>query len=298
MYYLPLDRRAPWPPAMVSACRRAVFDGFTRAMAASGLGPRQGGIILEGEADSSILREAAGRGFTTVCAIKAAGDPGFERDGGDDALEAHARSCAAAYWKVVLRYNPEGDRAANCRLASWLRRLGGSLRRRPGPRLMCDLVVPPTQRQIALGINSYDRNLLPALTTSAIEQLLAAGVEPDVWVIEGLQLRDDYLRVIEATTRGGRNARCLVRAAGHTNETTRELMAVGLSVPGVSGVVFGRAPFWEPAASWVRGRTSRPTAVAAVASQFQPWMSQLEAAVAGRSSRSRIPEHVCPAPSP
>jgi hypothetical protein len=74
-------------------------------------------------------------------------------------------------------------------------------------------------------------------------------------------------------------ASCLVRAAGHGSDSTRERMIAGLSVPGVRGIVLGPHRFWEPAASWVCGGTSRTAAVATVASEFQTWIAQLEFAL-------------------
>jgi myo-inositol catabolism protein IolC len=277
MYLVPLDRQAPWPAAALMAAKHAVYEGVAKAASDVGLPAGEAGIIVDEHSGASILREATGAGFQTACAIKTVDDPGFAGDEMADA--AHLDSCRAPYWRVVLRYNPEGDRAANFRQAAWTRRLSDALRRRGGPRLMCDLVVAPTQWQIALGIRAYERDVLPLLTRRAITQLLEAGVEPDVWVTEGFARRDEYVRVLEAITSKGRSSRCLVRAAGHANETTRELMTVGLSVPGVDGVVLGRAPFWEPAASWICGRSSRAVAVSAVASEFLAWISQLEAAI-------------------
>jgi 5-dehydro-2-deoxygluconokinase len=278
MYFLPLDRQAPWPTGAIAAAKQAIYDGFVKAMTAAGLPPDTGGIIVDEQFGATILRDAAGRGFATACAIRTIDDQGF--DAGNDDTAEHLDTCDASYWRVVMRYNPAGDRASNVRQASWVRRLCAALRRHAGPGLMCDLVLPPTQQQIALGIRAYERDVLPGLTRRAIAQLLDAGVEPDVWVVEGFEQRDDYARLTDVVaTQSRRRVGCLVRAAGHGNETTRERMTVGLSVPGVIGVVLGRAPFWAPAASWVCGGTSRTAAVATVASEFHAWIDQLEAAI-------------------
>ena len=49
----------------------------------------------------------------------------------------------------------------------------------------------------------------------AIHQLQEAGVEPDVWKIEGLDRRGDCERIVAAARRDGRsNVGCIVQLAG------------------------------------------------------------------------------------
>jgi myo-inositol catabolism protein IolC len=270
MYLLPLTQQVPWHLAAISAAKWAVYDGFRAAIADAGLSPGEAGVIADEHSGATIVRDAAARGLMTVCTAGRASDVGF------DGVGAHASTCEATYWKTVVSYNPEGDSASNGRQASRLSWIAERLRHRPRPRLMCDLVVPPTQVQLTSGIRTYGRRMLPGLTKRAIAQLLDAGVDPDVWVIEGFEREDEYREVVKTAARGGRPARSFVRAAGHSDSTTRDLMSVGLSVPGILGVVLPRAPFWESAVAWMSGRTTRAVAVATVRAQVRDWVSALE----------------------
>ena len=45
----------------------------------------------------------------------------------------------------------------------------------------------------------------PALVLEAIRTMQDAGVEPDIWKIEGLDHRDDCETVVATARRGGRN---------------------------------------------------------------------------------------------
>jgi len=270
MLMLPLDQHVSWQPAAVIAAKLAVYHGF-RAAAESAPGCEVG-IIADEESGRMILRDAAVRGFTTACAIGTIDDP---RTDADAAAVAHARACSATYWKVGIHYNPDGPGLSKTRQVVRMRRFSELVLQPAGVPLMCDLVVPPTAAQIASGIWNFDRSLLPALTVRAMREMLDAGVEPDVWVIEGFDRRDAYERVVEAAARGARPAGCFVRAAGHGDETTRHRMAVGLSVTGIVGVILGRAPFWEPAVEWMGGRRTRATAVATVAARVRSWVEKL-----------------------
>ena len=274
---LPLDQRASSQPAALETAKLAVYEGFRAA--AETLPPGAVGIIADELTGAGVLRDAAARGFVTACAIGSIEDAATEIG---HAASMHARDCTATYWKVIVRYNPGGVALHNARQLARARRLVEDVMRPAGVPLMCDLVVPPTASQIDRGIRAFERDFLPGLTARAVTELMEAGVTPDAWVIEAFERRQEYEHVVSAASRGGRNPRCVVRAAGYCDETTGRRMAVGLSVAGVVGVVLGRHGFWEPATEWVAGRSTRAAAVATVASHLRHWVARLApATVAG-----------------
>jgi myo-inositol catabolism protein IolC len=274
VYLLRLDPHLPWQPAAVEAAKRAMYDGFRAAADGNPLRD-QFGIIVDGRS-TMILRDAIEQGFRTVCTVDSVGS---ERDS-DDSGEClvHPFACEATYWRVVVRFNPSDESGLTPRQLGRLQRLSAGLRRPFGPRLLCDLVVPPTEWQLMHGIRAFDRELLPELTSRAIAWLVDAGVAPELWAIEGLGHPADYERVVTIAMRHAHTVGCLIRAAGHSDATTFELMAVGQATPGICGVVLGPAPFWEPAIAWMTSRTTRSRAVGVVAEQFRSWVDRLEAA--------------------
>src|SRR5260370_16389671 len=87
------------------------------------------------------------------------------------------------FCKVLVRYNPEGDRALNARQAARLKRLSDYLHEKSNSKFMFELLVPPEKAQLARGEGdkkAYDLGLRPERRAEAIELLQAAGVEPDV----------------------------------------------------------------------------------------------------------------------
>jgi hypothetical protein len=277
VYFLPLDRRLPWQPGAVTAAKRAIYEGFCQAVSGQVL-PRCTGIIADEMTAGGVLRDAAARGFATMCSRGPLDGPAANVD---DAVMAHALECAADSWRVNVRYNPGGSHAHNAAQADRARALIRALTGATRLRVACDLVVSPTAAQIARGIRAFDRDLRGELTVSALTELGEQGVEPDGWIIEGFESQDDYARVVAAARRGGRHAGCLVRAAGYGDETTRRLMAAGLSVAGVVGVVLAPAAFWDPATAWMKGEMTRAAAVALIAGRLRGWMAALESGNAG-----------------
>jgi 5-dehydro-2-deoxygluconokinase len=59
---------------------------------------------------------------------------------------------------------------------------------------MFELLVPPEKAQLDQlkgDKKAYDLELRPKLMVQTIEQLQEAGIEPEVWKIEGLDRRED-----------------------------------------------------------------------------------------------------------
>src|SRR6476646_7780928 len=87
----------------------------------------------------------------------------------------HIREFSPTFAKVLVRYNPGGDR-----------------------EFLFELLVPAEPAQLAHfggDADRYDRELRPDLMIEAIGELHAAGIEPDVWKIEGLDARGEGVRV-------------------------------------------------------------------------------------------------------
>ena len=93
-----------------------------------------------------------------------------------------------------MRYNPDGDLAMNRRQSERLKRLSDYLHTNGASRFMFEMLVPATPAQPdRFGGNKqdYDRELRPELMVRAIRELQDAGIEPDVWKIEGIDRRED-----------------------------------------------------------------------------------------------------------
>jgi myo-inositol catabolism protein IolC len=99
--------------------------------------------------------------------------------------------------KALVRYNPQGDAALNDRQSKRLRQLSVYLRNKSKSLFMFELLVPPEKSQLELvhgDRHAYDSQIRPRLTADAIKQVQDAGVEPDVWKVEGLDRNVIYTR--------------------------------------------------------------------------------------------------------
>ena len=117
----------------------------------------------------------------------------------------------------------------------------------------------------------------------AIEQLQAAGVEPDVWKIEGLDRREDCEAIIRAAQADGRNAvGCIILGRGEDDAKVREWLSTAASVPGFIGFAVGRTDFWQPLVDWRGGKIAIDRAVDEVAGRYREFVDLFRGIASGR----------------
>ena len=94
---------------------------------------------------------------------------------------------------------------------------------------------------------AYDLQLRPALMVQAIHELQDAGVEADVWKIEGIERKEDCQKVVAAARRAGRDkVGCIILGRGEDDKKVRQWLTTAAGVPGFIGFAVGRTTFWDP----------------------------------------------------
>ena len=113
----------------------------------------------------------------------------------------------------------------------------------------------------------------------AIQQLQDAGVEADVWKIEGLDRREDCEKIVAAARRGGRDkVGCIVLGRGEDDKKVREWLTTAAHVPGFIGFAVGRTTFWDPLVDYRAKKITREAAVKEIARRYREWVDLFEKA--------------------
>jgi 5-dehydro-2-deoxygluconokinase len=113
----------------------------------------------------------------------------------------------------------------------------------------------------------------------AIQELQDAGIESDVWKIEGIDRPDDCGKVVAAVRRGGRDqVGCIILGRGEDDTKVRQWLKTAAAVPGFIGFAVGRTSFWEPLTEWKDGRITRDAAVSEIARRYREWVDIFESA--------------------
>jgi 5-dehydro-2-deoxygluconokinase len=208
------------------------------------------------------------------------GQDEFDFEYGED-FGKHIEAFNPTFCKVLVRYNPEGDVTGNQRQAARLKRLSDYLHK-TGRKYMFELLVPaePAQLDRLKGDKkAYDLEMRPGLMIKAIHELQDAGVEADVWKIEGLDRGEDCARVVQAVRRNGRDkVGCIVLGRGEDDKKVRQWLATGAAVPGFIGFAVGRTTFWDPLVEWTEKKITREAAANEIARRFREWVDIFEKA--------------------
>jgi 5-dehydro-2-deoxygluconokinase len=292
LYILPFDHRGSfqkkmfgWPGALseaqtaeIAAAKRVVYDGFKAAIAA-GVPKGKAGILVDEQFGAAILRYAKADGFTTCAPAEKSGQEEFDFEYGED-FARHVEMFDPTFCKVLVRYNAEGDRTLNNAQAVRLKRLSDYLAGENRSRFMFELLVPPEPAQLEKlkgDKTAYDLELRPRLMVQAIHELQDAGVEPDLWKIEGLDGRQDCEKMVTAARRGGRDkVGCIVLGRGENDDKVHEWLATAAAVPGFVSFAVGRTVFWQPLVDWRAKKATREQAVDAMARRYREFVDIFE----------------------
>jgi myo-inositol catabolism protein IolC len=295
LYILPFDHRGSfqaqmfgWKGALtpeqaeqISATKQVIYDGF-KAAVMLGVPKERAGILVDEQFGASILRDAAAHGFTTCCPAEKSGQEEFDFGYGED-FGKHIETFSPTFCKVLVRYNPAGDRALNNRQADRLRRLSDYLHCKSPSLFMFELLVPPLKTQLDSvkgDRRAYDTELRPRLMLHAIEQLQDAWIEPDVWKIEGLERREDCEKIVQVARRDGRDkVGCIILGRGEDDLKVRNWLTTAASVPGFIGFAVGRTTFWDSLVSWLQDKLTREQAVAEIARRYRQFTNIFETRV-------------------
>jgi myo-inositol catabolism protein IolC len=106
---------------------------------------------------------------------------------------------------------------------------------------------------------------------------LTAGVEPDVWKIEGLDRREDCVKIVETVRRDGRNnIGCIILGRGSNEQKVIEWLRNAAGVPGFIGFAVGRTSFWEALVDLRDSKIARQNAVEQIAQRYMKWVGTFE----------------------
>jgi myo-inositol catabolism protein IolC len=280
---LPFDHRASYTSGLfgwkeplnveqaqtVADSKWVIYEGFKKARIPKG----EAGILVDEQYGVGIIRDATEQGTITAVSVETSGQDEFEFAYGDDFAE-HIKAMQPTFAKVLVRYNPEADRAMNRRQTERLQRLSDYLHLTQRLFLF-ELLVPPEPQQLERvnqDRDAYDTQVRPRLMVQAIEELRRAGVEPDVWKIEGLDQRTDCEQVVLAAHRDdGQHVGLIVLGRGASKERVTQWLQTAADVPGYIGFAVGRTSFWNAIVDFEAKRLSRDAAAAQIAQNFEEW---------------------------
>jgi myo-inositol catabolism protein IolC len=265
--------------AMIADAKHLVFEGMRQAVAA-GADPSVTGVLVDEQFGSTVPEEAHAQGLRLAMPAERSGQELFDFQYGEQFGE-HIERFNPDFTKVLVRYNPDGDAQENRGQLAKLKRLSDWLHERER-KFLFELLVPATEAQLeAVGGESerYDAQLRPELMRRTIAETQAAGVEVDVWKIEGVDERADCEMLVAQARSGGREGVvCVVLGRGADDAKVDHWLAQAAPVDGFVGFAIGRSIWWDPLKAYVDGKIERIAAAERIAQSYLRFVKVYEGA--------------------
>ena len=286
LYILAFDHRGSFEKMVgdasnVPGAKELIWEGFRRAIE-EGAPKEFAGVLVDAQYGAKVAAEAKAGGYKLAMPVEKSGQNEFDFEYGEQFGEK-IEEFDPDFSKVLVRYNPEGDRELNERQIVKLRRLSEWLHEHDRKYLF-ELLVPAEDAQLASVDGSedrYDTELRPQLMMEAILQLQNGGVEPDIWKIEGLDDRESCREIAQLCRREGRDrVSCVVLGRGASDAKVDEWLRAASGLDGYVGFAIGRSIFAESVKAYAADPAGfdRGGAVAAISANYRRFIDVYEGA--------------------
>lgn len=270
IYNIEQDKLTEENLAQIKEFKQIIYEGFKHAVTL-GIPKQDAAVLVDEEFGEAVLADAKVQGFLTIVSVERSGQDIFTFEYGDEFGE-HLEKYRPTFAKALIRYNPEDSddkkkaQQANLKILS-------DYAHKHAYKFLLEPLVPASESQLAQ-VNSiaddYDKTIRPQLTITMIKELQEAGVEPDIWKLEGLDRKEDYQAVVTQMRSGGRsNVNMVVLGRGASEDKVEEWITLGAGVDGVVGFAVGRTIFWNPIVAYHDERMSKEQTVEEISKNFQ-----------------------------
>jgi myo-inositol catabolism protein IolC len=253
----------------IADAKHLIYEGLAKA-SEQGTDPDVTGVLVDEQFGGDIPQDAKGRGLKLAMPVEKSGQDEFDFEYGDE-FGDHIERFDPDFSKVLVRFNPDGDADMNKRQADRLRRLSEWLRDNDR-KFLFELLVPAEDSQLEQvdgDADRYDSELRPELMRRAITELQEAGVEADIWKIEGIESTEDCERIAETARRDGRDGVvCVVLGRGADDAKVEHWLRQGAPVDAYAGFAIGRTIWWDALKGFLEGDIEREDAAEQIARKY------------------------------
>ena len=266
--------------AMIADAKHLIFEGLSQAVSA-GADPSVTGVLVDEQFGSTVPEETHAGGLKLAMPAERSGQNMFDFQYGDEFGE-HIERLDPDFTKVLVRYNPDGDAADNRDQLVKLKRLSDWLVEHER-KFLFELLVPAEDAQLqAVGgdTDRYDAELRPELMRRTIAEIQDAGIEVDIWKIEGVDARSDC-EMLVAQARTGEDREdvvCVVLGRGANDAKVDHWLAQAAAVEGFVGFAIGRSIWWDPLKAYVEGKIERSAGARQIAENYLRFIKVYERA--------------------
>jgi len=268
----------------ITDAKTLIYEGLELALS-QGAEPSITGALVDEQFGGDVPSRAKEHGIKLAMPVEKSGQNEFDFQYGDD-FGAHIEKFDPDFSKVLVRYNPDDpDTEMNKRQLERLKRLADWLHENDR-KFLFELLVPATDAQLEqVGGESdrYDGELRPDLMRRAIEEIQDAGIEVDVWKIEGVDEQSDCETLAQTTRRDGRDGVvCVLLGRGASDDKVDHWLRQAAPVDGFIGFAIGRSIWGDALTGYINGSLEREVASKQVAENYLRFVKVYEDAEAAQ----------------
>jgi myo-inositol catabolism protein IolC len=253
----------------IADAKHLIFEGMLKATE-QGAEAGVTGCLVDEQFGGDIPVQAKDAGLILAMPVEKSGQNEFDFEYGDE-FGDRIESFDPDFSKVLVRFNPDGDEEMNARQSERLKRLSDWLHEHDR-KFLFELLVPAEDSQLEQvdgDSDRYDAELRPDLMRRTIAELQEAGVDPDVWKIEGIDTREDCERIADQCRSGGRDGVvCVVLGRGADDQKVEHWLQQGAPVEAYAGFAIGRTIWWDALKGFLDGGVDRAAAAEQIATNY------------------------------
>jgi myo-inositol catabolism protein IolC len=268
----------------ITDAKALIYEGLELAL---GQGAEAGitGALVDEQFGGDVPQRAKDHGIKLAMPVEKSGQNEFDFQYGDD-FGAHIEKFDPAFSKVLVRYNSDDpDTEMNERQLGRLKRLSDWLHEN-GRKFLFELLVPATDAQLEQAggdTDRYDAELRPELMRRAIADFQDAGIDVDIWKIEGVDERSDCEMLVEQSRSGGRDGVvCVLLGRGASDDKVDHWLRQAAPVDGFIGFAIGRSIWGDALTGYIDGSLERDVAAKQVADNYLRFVKVYEDAEAAQ----------------
>jgi myo-inositol catabolism protein IolC len=254
----------------IADAKHLIFEGMLEAVS-RGAEPGATGVLVDEQFGGTIPEDARKNNLKLAMPVEKSGQNEFDFEYGDD-FGAHIEKFDPDFSKVLVRYNPEDDAEMNKRQLERLKRLADWLHEHDR-KFLFELLVPATDGQLESvdgDSDRYDAELRPGLMRQTIEEIQNAGIEVDIWKIEGVDEREEAEMLAQQarTGEGREGVVCVLLGRGASTEKVEHWLRMAAPVEGFIGFAIGRSIWWDALKAFLEQGLDREKAASQIADNY------------------------------
>jgi len=258
LYILPFDHRAsfakllgftnpnfsPEEKQAITLAKEIIYSAFKKAVERE-VPKGNAAILIDEEYGDKIIQDAKNNNYDVILTTEKSGQDEFAFEYAD-AFAQHIEKYKPNFVKALIRYKSGVDCSGLKTLSDYCHKIG---------------------YKFMLEVLTENKTEKEAIT--AIMDLQNAGIEPDIWKLEGMETEEEYGNIVDRAQNGGRqNVKMVILGRGAKQETVEKWIKIGARVKGIIGFAVGRTIFQEPLSEYKNGKIDKEKTIELICNNF------------------------------